>query len=79
MALFDGERCPVHLRVAEHDGRLYLDLDDRGGRCRSIPRAARGRWPPANSIARVALSPSRTKPGGSFEELRPYLNVDDYD
>ena len=27
-ALFDGEECPVHLRVAEHGGRLYLDLSD---------------------------------------------------
>src|SRR5438876_11104988 len=31
-ALFDGQECPVHLRVADHGGRLYLDLCDRAWR-----------------------------------------------
>ena len=35
-ALFDGEECPVHLRVAEHRDRLYLDLRDRDWRAVEI-------------------------------------------
>ena len=35
-ALFDGEECPVHLRVAEHGNRLYLDLCDRAWRAVEI-------------------------------------------
>ena len=27
-ALFDGEQIPVHTRLAEHEGRVYLDLAD---------------------------------------------------
>ena len=42
-ALFDGEQeCPVHLRVAEHGGRLYLQIPVTiapGGRSRSTLRA----------------------------------------
>ena len=51
MALFDGERCPVHLRVAEHDGRLYLDppatIAGGGGSTRRL--ACWSDRPPANS------------------------------
>src|SRR5215472_9467706 len=35
-ALFDGEELPIHLRVAEHAGRLYLDLCDRAWRAVEI-------------------------------------------
>src|SRR5262249_31572541 len=35
-ALFDGEECSVHLRVAECRGRLYLDLCDRAWRAVEI-------------------------------------------
>src|SRR6201997_5385844 len=35
-ALFDGQECPVHLRVAEHGSRLYLDLCDRAWRAVEI-------------------------------------------
>jgi hypothetical protein len=41
-ALFDGEECPVHLRVAEHGGRLCSTLTCAiapGERSRSMPRA----------------------------------------
>jgi hypothetical protein len=36
-ALFDGEESPIDLRVANHQGKLYLDLCDRGWRARSTP------------------------------------------
>jgi hypothetical protein len=34
--LFDGKERPVHLRVAEHGGKLYLDLCDRSWRAVEI-------------------------------------------
>src|SRR5262249_46936339 len=35
-ALFDGEESPVNLRVADHQGKLYLDLSDRAWRAVEI-------------------------------------------
>ena len=78
-ALFDGEECPVHLRVAEHGGRLYLDLCDRAWRAVEID--AEG-WrvverPPAKFRrtrgAQPLPEPAR---GGSLGELRCFFNVD---
>src|SRR5712672_3408946 len=78
-ALFDGEECPVHLRVAEYGGRLYLDLCDRAWRAVEIDDEG---WrivdrPPAK-FRRSRGSQALPEPerGGSLEELRPFLNVD---
>jgi hypothetical protein len=78
-ALFDGEECPVHLRVAEHAGRLYLDLCDRAWRAVEIDHDG---WrlvdrPPAK-FRRTRGSQPLPEPerGGSLEELRPFFNVD---
>jgi hypothetical protein len=80
-ALFDGQECPVHLRVAEHGGRLYLDLCNRAWRAVEID--AEG-WrvvdrPPAK-FRRTRGSQPLPEPerGGSLEELRPFFNVDHY-
>ena len=35
-ALFDGEESPINLRVANHRGKLYLDLCDRAWRAVEI-------------------------------------------
>ena len=35
-ALFDGEESPINLRVADHRGKLYLDLCDRAWRAVEI-------------------------------------------
>ena len=78
-ALFDGEECPVHLRVAEHGGRLYLDLCDRAWRAVEID--AEG-WrvvdrPPAKFRRTRGAQPlPEPERGGSLEELRPFFNVD---
>jgi hypothetical protein len=78
-ALFDGQECPVHLRVAGHGGGLYLDLCDRGWRAVEIDDQG---WrvvdrPPAK-FRRTRGSQSLPEPesGGSLEELRPFFNVD---
>jgi hypothetical protein len=78
-ALFDGPEYSIHLRVAEHSGKLYLDLCDPEWKAVEIDtdgwrivdrapakfRRARGSQPLPIPIA-----------GGSIEELRPFLNVD---
>jgi hypothetical protein len=81
VALFDGERCQIHLRVAEHDGQLYLDLCDDHWRAVQIdPRGWRMvDQPPVKFYRSRGSQPlSEPKPGGSLEELRPFLNVDEH-
>jgi hypothetical protein len=79
-ALFDGEQSPVNLRVASHGEKLYLDLCDRVWRAVEID--AEG-WrivdrPPAR-FHRTRGSQPLPAPqcGGTLDELRPFLNVDD--
>jgi len=78
-ALFDGEEHPIHLRVADHAGRLYLDLCDRAWRAVEID--AEG-WrvvdrPPARFRRTRGYQPlPEPERGGSLDELRPFFNVD---
>src|SRR5271166_6125263 len=78
-ALFDGAESPINLRVANHRGNLYLDLCDRAWRAVEID--ARG-WRivdrPTPKFRRARGSQSLPEPdrGGSLDELRPFLNVD---
>ena len=78
-ALFDGPEHTIHLRVAEHGGKLYLDLCDPEWRAieidtdgwRIVERA-----PARFRRARGSQPLPLPKAGGSIEELRPFLNVD---
>ena len=79
-ALFDGEEAPINLRVANHRGKLYLDLCDRGWRAVEID--AEGwrivnRPPPRFHRPRGSRPLPAPERGGSLEELRRFLNVDD--
>jgi hypothetical protein len=79
-ALFDGSECQVHLRVAQQDGKLYLDLCDQAWRAVEID--AEG-WRivdrPAPRFRRSRGSQPLPEPqrGGNFDELRRFLNIDD--
>lgn len=78
IALYDGEEHEVHLRLAEQDGRIYLDLADSLWRAVRISadgweivvdppvrfRRARGMLPLPDPVA-----------GGSLEQLRAFTNV----
>jgi hypothetical protein len=80
MAIHDGAEHAVSVRVAEHDGAIYLDLADdswqaveisaEGWRVVSDPpvkfRRARGMLPLPAPVA-----------GGSLSELRPLVNLPD--
>ena len=75
-ALFDGEERAIHLRVAEHDGKLYLDLCDPDWRAVEIDAdgwRVIDRAPAKISSLHAAPRPlPRPEPGGSIEELRPF-------
>jgi hypothetical protein len=65
--------------LAEHGGRLYLDLSERAWRALEIDAEGwRVVGRPAAKFRRTRGSQSLPEPerGGSLEELRPFLNVD---
>jgi hypothetical protein len=65
-AQFDGPERVVHTRVAEHAGRLYLDLADE--RWRAVEIGPDG-WQVLGS------PPVRFERGGSIEAVRSFLNI----
>src|SRR5271169_5413202 len=78
-ALFDGEESLINLRVANHRGRLYLDLCDRAWRAVEID--AEGwrivdRPPPRFHRTRGSQPLLAPEHGGGLDELRRFLNVD---
>jgi hypothetical protein len=77
-ALFDGVEHTVHVRTAEHDGQIYLDLAD--AEWRAVAIAPGSGWKIVTSApvrfkrARGMLPLPTPVRGGSLEELRPFLN-----
>jgi hypothetical protein len=79
-ALFEGKEHPVYVRLAEHDGSIYLDLcnDD----WQAVQITSQG-WriidnPPIRfRRSRGMLVLPAPEPGGSVELLRGFLNVDE--
>src|SRR5271169_4266732 len=78
-ALFDGEESPINLRVANHQGKLYLDLCDRAWRAVEIDREGWrivDRPPPRFHRTRGSQPLPAPEHGGELDELRRFLNVD---
>jgi hypothetical protein len=79
-ALFDGEEHPVHVRLAEHDRKIYLDLCNPMWQVVEISAQV---WkvidnPPIRfRRSRGMLALPTPEPGGSVEQLREFVNVDD--
>jgi hypothetical protein len=77
-ALFDGPERTVHIRIAEHDGHVYLDLADE--RWRVVEIGADG-WqvignPPVRFRRPAGMLPLPVpERGGSIETLRSFLNL----
>ena len=77
-AHFDGPQMNVHIRVAGHGGKLYLDLADDAWRAVEIdaqgPRIVDE--PPVRFRRAAGMQPlPEPISGGSVEALRPFLNV----
>lgn len=81
-ALHRGEAHEVHVRLASHEGRIYLDL---GGEEWLAVEVAAGGWktvaePPVRFRRPRGMLPlPHPQPGGSLDTLRRFVNVDDAD
>lgn len=87
MALYDGQEHPVHLRTAAHDGNIYLDLANDHWEIVEIGADIPDGWRVVQALD-APVRFRRTKgmqalptpePGGSLDELRPFINVKDED
>ena len=71
---------PVHLRVAEHNGNIYLDLADKSWRAVEVTKSG---WkvvanPPVLFCREKGMLPLPVPEyGGSVTDLRPFLNLPD--
>ncbi len=71
---------PVHLRVAEHDGNIVIDLGDASGRAVVVSPgswAVVGRSPVLFRRTNATGALPVPEPGGDLQELRGLLNVTD--
>jgi hypothetical protein len=81
-AVFDGKEHPIFVRVAGHEGRVYLDLADEDWRAIEVDATG---WRVLSDcpvrFRRLGLMKPLAVPvrGGSLEELRPFVNMDDND
>ena len=77
-AQFDAPQMNINIRVARHDGKLYLDLADEAWRAVEIDEAG---WrivdkPPVRFRRAAGMQPlPEPAEGGSVETLRSFLNV----
>jgi hypothetical protein len=76
-AQFDAPERSVHVRVAEHDGRIYLDLADEHWRAVEIgPDGWRVNKCPVRFRRPAGMLPLPVpEPGGSIEVLGSFLNL----
>lgn len=79
-ALYDGPERDVHVRLAEQNGRIYLDLADANRRVVEID--AQG-WRIIHRSPVMFQRPTGLEPipvpvdGGRIDELREFVNIDD--
>ena len=81
-ALHEGPECPVFTRVAEHKGTIYIDLANEEWDALAISPQE---WkvvasPPVRFQRTKGMLPlPRPVTGGSLDELRPFVNVEEED
>src|SRR5262249_45902572 len=80
----DATEQEIHIRVAEHNGAIYLDLVDKEWRQVEITESGWNVIPSANSPVRFArakgmLGLSEPVRGGNVTELRELLNLPEDD
>lgn len=79
-AMFGGKELPVAVRLAEHDGAIWLDLGDERWRAIRIDRTGwsvvESRNVPVRFLHRRAMRPlPEPVRGGNIGELRSFLNL----
>jgi hypothetical protein len=81
-AVHDRDEREVHLRVAEHEGGIYIDLGDETGACIEVTAAG---WRVLDAAPVLFRRPDamralpRPVPGGSLADLRQFVNTADED
>jgi hypothetical protein len=81
-AVHDGEAHKVHIRVANLDGAVWIDLGDDDGRAVCVDatgwRVVQGADVPVRFLRRAGMQalPVPTV-GGTIHELRPFVNLPD--
>jgi phage/plasmid primase-like uncharacterized protein len=81
-AAFEGAEQEVHLRIAGHDGNIYMDLGDADWRAIEVsPTGWRITSDPPVRFRRSGTMLPLPSPvnGGRISDLRPFLNVPDDD
>ena len=80
-AICEGREIPVHLRIAEHDGAIYLDLANDEWKVIKITPSG---WQVQNEspvrfrrTKGMAPLPLPQRGGSVQDELRPFLNISD--
>lgn len=79
-AQFDGPELPVHVRLAEAEGKIYIDL---GNEAWETVEVSPGGWrtitdPPVKFRRTKGMLPLPTpEKGGNIKYLRPFINVPD--
>ena len=79
-ALFEGDEHPVFLRLAENNGKVYLDLGDEAWNAVEISAAG---WrvianPPVKFVRSRGMRPlPNPVVGGDVNQLRSFLNIAD--
>jgi hypothetical protein len=79
-ALFQGEEHMINVRVAEHEGNIYLDLCNESWQ---VVEVTPNGWqvidesPVRFRRSRGTLPLPTPIPGGNIDQLRSFLNVDD--
>ena len=79
-SLFDGEEHSAHVRVAEHEGNIYVDLCNDAWEAIEVTSSG---WQVIDEApikfrrSRAMLPLPNPEVGGSVDELRGFLNVDD--
>ena len=81
IALFKGHQQEVHLRVAGHEDRIYIDLCDKSWRVVEVSvdgwKIIKGEDAPVRFVRPKGMAelPKPTPNGGSVEPLRQLLNL----
>jgi hypothetical protein len=78
IAVYQGPEMPVFVRVAEHEGDVYIDLGNENWDAVRVTRegyevVAR---PPVGFVRKAGFAPLPYPAGeGTIDELRPFLNI----
>ncbi len=78
MAVYDGPEVPVFVRVAGHEGDVYIDLgNSRWDAVRVTPAGYEVvAHPPVGFVRKAGTAPlPYPEAGGAIDDLRPFLNV----